>query len=320
MLFTINLRISHRKGPCVLFHRAFSPPLNLLRSVSRSLSTHARIHTWTQQYILSFSHLMLKYCVLQFVLHGENLLLQALRYLHAFRQVVCSQLRFCWHSSAEESATAAAATPMYTPMRQAGANEDAARDSTHTPPPDLRIDFDNAQRATTVAAMRLVPSVRSLRTSVASSLRNRATLRSLANAPRACLSRSLSRFPSSFSTLPPSTLFFPLSLAHGSPKYIRITRARTDTRKADSRPCVAHARTLYTYARSFCTSGSRAYLVQITLGKWTPWLLAAAATRSVYVPSALRLSARDSTNVDHARPPRPSLASFNRRESSPFRW
>jgi len=122
------------------------------------------------------------------------------------------------------------------------------RDTPHTPPPDLRIDFDNAQRATTVAAMRLVPSVRSLRTSVASSLRNRATLRALSRERATSVSVSLPL------TLPFLALYSPSddsifpSFSRARLAQVRTIRARTDTRKADS--ALRCARTNFIYVRT----------------------------------------------------------------------
>lgn len=103
------------------------------------------------------------------------------------------------------------------------------------------------------------PSVRSVLRSLPLCGTEQRCVRSLTNAPQACLSRSLSRFPSSLSTLPPTTLFFPLSLAHGSPKYELPELGRTREKPTLGLALRTHAPTLYTYARPFCTAGSRAH-------------------------------------------------------------
>jgi len=96
--FTLeNAHFAHRgrsyrgKLPASSSTMPFLPLLTPCRPISRSLSTHAYVLTQHRIVVLFLSYLVLEYRVLQFVLQHDNLLLQALRYLHTSRQVVYSR-------------------------------------------------------------------------------------------------------------------------------------------------------------------------------------------------------------------------------------
>jgi len=68
------------------------PSLDHYRTRSIAISLFLTLHTHTYTLSLSFSYLMLEYRFLQFLLHGDDLLVQTLGYFHASRQVVSTSV------------------------------------------------------------------------------------------------------------------------------------------------------------------------------------------------------------------------------------
>lgn len=225
-------RFEEPREEASLLHRV--PFLSLLIPFIRGPSLdgldryrHTRVHayTCTQRRILAriiFIYLMLHYRALQFALHGDDLLLQALGYLHASRQVVNSQSS----SSRIQQQRATTDNPEMCISQMSDIFRRERRRTRRETPSLLRTASWIRQRATTDnggGEARLVVSSRPshpLRTSAVSSLRSCAepseiALRGRATNVYTCMRVYACAYVcvSIFLSLP-LTLFFPLLLYH----------------------------------------------------------------------------------------------------------